>query len=201
MRKFPLMLVILAALVTVGFLLGSLNAQQGAGTPLTRVAVCDIGVVFANYERAKKESTNLEETRQKVEKEKARRTQKIDDLRKELESFKDGPEQERAFRAYQKESVELQAWLQFEDNLATRSHATLTRSMYDQMNAAVAAVAKSRGIDLVLHREGAMPKTQTTLQILQVMRERKVLYNSDAIDITDPVVKYLNDSYTRGAQP
>lgn len=202
MKRFPLVLMIVAALAAVGFLLGSLNAQQGAATPLTRVAVCDVSAVFAHYERARKESTKMEERRQAVEAQKKARTAKIDTLKTEYDSFApDSPEAEKAFGVFQKESVELQAWLQFQDNLVTRTHASLTRSMYEDVNKAVAAVAKARGIDLVLHREGDPPRTQTTAQILQIMRERKVLYNSAAIDLTDSVVKYLNESYARSAQP
>ena len=192
-------LLTIGSLATIAALLGTLHAQQAvpAAGP-TRVAVCEVAEVFNNYKRAKDETVKLEANRRTLNAEKDKRTKAIEQLKDELDALNEGsPKYDQVFKQLQKKTIELRAWLQFQDTLAASDHHRLTRAMHDQIMAMIARIAKEQRIDLVIYREGASPKTTTTAELLRIIRNRKVLYSADRIDLTAQVLRRLNEGYAR----
>ena len=59
----------------------------------------------------------------------------------------------------------------------------------------VAQIAKEQGIQVVLFIEHRIPETQNSPELGQVMESRKVIYADPSADITEQVLKRMNDDY------
>jgi Skp family chaperone for outer membrane proteins len=203
MKSSKTLLLVIGALAAWAILLGNLGAQPRGeirGMP-TRVAVCDIAEVFNNYKRAKDLTAKLDARRLRIKNENTKRGKALEALQMELESLKESSKKyEQTFNEIQRLSIERQAWLQFEDSLAVREHHRLTKEMYEQTLAMVTVIAKAKGLDLVLYREGKIPPTQNITELLRVVRARKVLYSANTIDITEETLRRINEAYTKAGK-
>lgn len=204
MKSPKTLLMVIGALAAWAILLGSLGAQprREIRAMPTRVAVCDIAEVFNNYKRAKDLTARLDARRQRIKNENKKRGKALDSLQMELESLKESSKKyEQTFNEIQRLSIERQAWLQFEDSLAVRDHHRLTKVMYEEILATVTMIAKAKGLDLVLYREGKIPATQNITELLRVVRARKILYSANTIDITEETLRRINEAYSKASKP
>lgn len=204
MKSPKTLLLVIGALAAWAILLGNLGAQPRRETRAmpTRVAVCDIAEVFNNYKRAKDLTAKLDARQQRIKNENNKRGKAIEALQMELESLKENSKKyEQTFNEIQRLSIERQAWLQFENSLAVRDHHRLTKEMYEQTLAMVTVIAKAKGLDLVLYREGKIPPTQNITELLRVVRARKILYSADTIDITEETLRRINETYRKASNP
>lgn len=204
MKSPKTLLLVIAALAAWAILLGNLGAQprREIRAMPTRVAVCDIAEVFNNYKRAKDLTGKLDARRLRIKNENTKRGKAIEALQMELGHLITGSKKhEETDNDIRRLSIERQAWLQYEDYLAVRDHHRLTKEMYEQTLAMVTVIAKARGLDLVLYREGKIPPTQNITELLRVVRARKILYNADTIDITEETLRRINETYTRAGKP
>lgn len=211
-QRMPI--VIAAAAVILGWMLSPTGAQPAAppaavppvaappaaappaaGSAGT-VAVCDVVVVFNEYQRAKDLTLKLNERRDALRAENEKRGKAIDVLRTELEGLKSGSkEYEQRLNEVQRLTIERTAWLQFQETLIMRDHQRLTREMYEQILKMIQTVAEQNGFLIVLQRDKESLESQTTQELVQKIASRKVLYNHASVDITDPVLARLNDQY------
>ncbi len=162
----------------------------------TRVAVCDVVQLFNNYQRAKDAGEKLNEGREAIRVENQKRIEAIENLRAQLGGLLEGsPEHEQKLNDVQLQEIQRQAWLKFEDTRLMREHHTMTKDMYNELREAVSQVAQEHGFTLVLyHMRGELESTETP-QLLQQIQQRKVLYVAKDVDLTDIVLKRLNDNY------
>ncbi len=203
MKTSKTLLLAIGALAAWAILLGNLGAQPRRDTKavLTRVAVCDVAEVFNNYKRAKDLTAKLDARRQRIKSANNKRGKVIEEKQMELEGLKEGsPKFEEIFNKIQLLTIEREAWLQYEDRLALRDHHRLSREMYEEIVAMVGAIAKSKGLDLVLYREGKTPPTQNITELLRAIRARKVLYSTETIDITEETLRSINQNYSRASK-
>jgi len=198
--KTPRVGALLVVAAGLAVALSSSEAQAPAGAPPSHVAVCDIVDVFNNYQRAKDLTAKLNERREAIKAEADKRLKEIENRRLEMEGLKVGSkEHEQRLNEVQRLTIERQAYLQFQDALAMREHRNLTKEMYEEILAMVAAVAKERGYDLVLYRESE-PLSAEGQEIVRQIQSRKVLYASEKIDLTETVLGRLNQAY-KAAKP
>jgi Skp family chaperone for outer membrane proteins len=171
----------------------------------TAVAVCEVMEVLDNYERAKDEMVKLEAKKTWLENEAKLRRQKLEEKEQRLDAvYKKGSEEYRKLlNEIEEDTYNLRSWVDLQKHRGLRQHHELTRQLYEDIRQAVGALAKSRGIDVVLYFERRMPQTKDTLQLAEVMGARKVLWHDDAIDITEDVLAHLNRVYraTKPAKP
>lgn len=200
MKTSKTLLLAVGALAAWAILLGNLGAQPRRDTKavLTRVAVCDVAEVFNNYKRAKDLTAKLDAHRQRIKSANEKRGKAIESLQMELEGLKEGSKKyEQTDNEIRRLTFEREAWLRFEDSLALRDHHRLSREMYEEIVAMVGAIAKSKGLDLVLYREGKTPPTQNITELLRAIRARKVLYSAETIDITEETLRRINQNYSK----
>ena len=201
-RSMPIVIAAAAA-VALAWILTPLSAQQaapaagGADKPAgAGVGVCDVVVVFNEYQRAKDLTLRLNERRDALRAENEKRGKAIDVLRTELEGLKAGSkEYEQRLNEVQRLTIERTAWLQFQESLIMRDHQRLTREMYEQILRMIQTVAEQQGFLMVLQRDKESLDSQTTQELVQKIASRKVLYNHASVDITDGVLARLNDQY------
>ena len=198
MNKNVMILVSAAAAVGLALLLNPLWAQPAAPAKPAgaQVAVCDVVVVFNEYQRAKDLTVRLNDRRDALKAENDKRGKAIDVLRTELEGLLEGSKDyEQRLNEVQRLTIERAAWLQFQEALIMRDHQRLTREMYEQILRMIQDVARREGFTLVLQRDKESMKSQNTQELIQKIAARKVLYSDDSIDLTDSVLAALNDQY------
>ncbi len=195
MKSSRIYLLVIFALVGLAALLTNAVAQPAAPVG-GRIAFCDLVLVFNNYQRAKDMTTELNERRKAIEAEKNKRGKAVEALQMELQNYKKGSQQyEKTLNEVQRQSIELEAYLRFQEQLALREHRSLTEEMYKEIVTAVASAAKRQGISVVLQREQEQLNSDDTKAMLQQIYNRKVLYFNEALDITDGILRSLNQAY------
>ena len=197
----------LAAALLVGctLLLRTGWAQDARPAPLppTRVAVCDVAQVVNNAEKVRAASEAMTRRLEKLRADDQKRQAKLNDLREELEEgYAPGSEAyEKVLERMEKLAVERNVWLEFEKNKAERRRATLTRQTYADIRQAAAAIARRRGLDVVLSIDRGALMGQTSPELVNDMARRNVLFAADRVDITEEVLDRLNRAAGAGAGP
>lgn len=194
--------VYLAAIIALTLVAAALTTSVATAppgrpaAPAGRIAVCDVVEVFNNYQRAKDLTAKLNERRNAIKAESDKRSKAIEALQMELEGLKKGSEKyEQTFNEVQRLSIEHKAYLQYQDALALRDHQNLTKEMYEEITAMIARFAKERGFDVVVQREGAKLDAPNTTELLRQIYDRKLLYASEGVDLTEAVLLALNQAY------
>jgi Skp family chaperone for outer membrane proteins len=195
MKTSRIYLLAIIALVGVAAFLTNSVAQQAAPAR-GQIAFCDLVEVFNNYQRAKDLTTELNDRRNTIKAEAEKRTKAVDTLKMELENYKRGSQQyDQTFNEVARQSIELDAFLRYQEQLALRDHRSLTEEMYKEIIGAVGKVAAQQGVSVVMQREQEQLNTEDTKAMLQQIYNRKVLYFSEALDITEAVLTSLNQGY------
>ena len=196
MKTSRIYLLAIIALVGVAAFLTNSVAQQAAPAGC-KIAFCDLVEVFNNYQRAKDLTTQLNERRTAIKAESEKRKKAVDALSMELENYKKGSQQyEQTFNEVTRQSIDLDAYLRYQEQLALRDHRSLTEEMYKEILGAIAKVAAQQGVSVVMQREQDLLNTEDTKAMLQQIYNRKVLYFNETLDITSVVLTSLNQAYT-----
>lgn len=180
------------ALLTLG--------QQG--TPSGKVAVVYIPEVSDKYQKTKDLEDQFENVRRKLNDERETLRAKVERTSRSLkEEFKPGTEEHRARRReLAMLETQLQNFVESEGKRIEQDLADSLRGIFDDIQAAVKAVAEEKGLDVVLAAD-KMPEagTENPSQVRQQIILQKVLYWHPRIDITADVVKRLNANYKPAA--
>jgi Skp family chaperone for outer membrane proteins len=193
-------LLALVGLLGGAILLGRcLAGDPAAVTAAARIAVCDIGHVFDQYERVKEINLKRNKEVQEIQAEDQRRLKAIDELKTELESLAPGSnEHEARYKEVQKQSIEREAWLEVQKTMSMHDHHRLMKEIYEQIVQEVGKAAEENGIQIVLYRSREKLQTENTSQLMQQMALRTILYASDNVDVTETVLTRLNQAYRAG---
>ena len=196
MKTSRMVLVLVGVALVAGLTYRDLMAQAAAKKPAGPVAVCDIKELLENFQKAKDMMNGLNDRRLKLENEEKDRIAKTDGIQAEIKELKAGsPEYEKRFSELQRLTFDREVWKKFESAVLLREHHRYTRMLYDDMRNTVAQIAKEQGIQVVLFIEHRIPETQNSPELGQVMESRKVIYADPSADITEQVLKRMNDDY------
>jgi len=189
--------VALAVVVTVSW-------GVGAGTSPTRqtaepvaAAVVDLELVQQGLEEWAFRDAKRKERAQGLQDELYTLAQ---DLKVKQENANTLPKGESRRNAVMK-ILELQSNLKFKKELYQQlidiEQGDLIRKMYDKIVAAASDVAEEEGFDLVLvdDRKISSPDEATQQQVTAVLMQRRVLYASSRVDITDRLIAKMNNEF------
>ncbi|MEM8782005.1 MAG: OmpH family outer membrane protein [Planctomycetota bacterium] len=178
---------------------GSALIAQDAGSP-TAVATVDLNAVITQSKgSAAQEQVRAGREAQRQE-EGTALNERVQKLRADLDLLAPGSQarldKEKELREL---AVEAQVWQQVAqaEEQASRSREFL--QLYEAANDAVAAVARDRGVDVVL-TAGQLPDLAQLAradaqQIAAILQNRKVLFNSETVDITQAVLARMNANF------
>jgi len=164
----------------------------------TKIAVVNVPEVSEKYDRTKDLESHFDNVRKSLQQQRDDLKQKVERTTKSLnEDFKPGTEE---YRTRRKELAMMEAQLQyFVDSEGKQIEAELAeslRSIFDDIQTVIRAVAEEKGFDLVLVADAMPPGApDSTQQVRQQIVLQKVLYASPRVDITGEVVTRLNDKY------
>lgn len=96
-------------------------------------------------------------------------------------------------------NVDLEVQRRWAEQLTDRRRAEVFANLFNKIEAASAQVSQQRGFDLVLSNDaGAEVAPTTEAQARAMMGGRRILYASPNVDITDAVVKQMNNEWSAG---
>lgn len=196
MRTSRVILLLAGVALVAGLAIRDLAAQPAPKKAAGPVAVCDITDLLENYQKAKDLYNSLNDRRLKLDNEEKDRIAKTDAIQAELKDLKSGsPEYEKRFSELQRQVFDREVWKKFESALLLREHHRYSRMLYDDIRNTIATVAREQGIQVVLFAEHRLRETRDFGEFSQVMESRKVLYAEPGCDITEMVLKRINDDY------
>jgi Skp family chaperone for outer membrane proteins len=191
---------LLTAMVVLSLPTGTI-AQPAGGA--AQVAVCDLGEIMNEYEWAKDMVEKLTTKKVALDAEFEIRNQAIRDQQEILMGLNDDEEsREEEESAYNKQlrvcrnlMIDAQIYFETEEDRLLRRNLKFRTDMYQNILDTVADVAKAQGYRIVLVRDSRDTSANDIQDLVAKMQNRKVLYNDDAIDITDTVLGELNLAY------
>ncbi|MCK4602642.1 MAG: OmpH family outer membrane protein [Phycisphaerae bacterium] len=199
MKTSRICLVVIVAGLCGALLLKDSFAQPKASHqhPATSVAVCDVAKVLNNYQRTKRHVAELEEEKASFEAEDDKKIKAIQNLQAEMEDLKEGSkEYERRLYEIQRLTIEHEAWVKVRQGLLIRKRNRMMVQMYKQILEMTGRVAKERGIDIVLFLDDVeIPEGASTKMVAQLLPQRKVLYSTEKVNLTDTVLMRINEAY------
>ena len=195
-------LMAIAAVAVGAMVMNNLFAQpkpattaQAPAPAATKIAVCDVGVIFTNYQKAKDLEMKFGERRNALKAEDDKRGKKIESIEQELrEGLKaNSKEYEDRLAEYTKLTIDRETWVKYEEVRATREYSRLSSEMFKDIQTVAGQVAIEKGFDVVLSNDAALTDQKT--DVYRLIETKKVLYSSPAVDITNAVLAKLNEQY------
>jgi len=187
-------LVLLAAVAMPRY---QLLAGQTPSPTATRVAVVDLVRLFNEYERTKQLNEDLAKKQDKFKADRQQKVDQIDVLRAQLENFQPGSKDYKDRQEQlMKQSIELEVFTKVTAEQLKQEFRQLTEEVYNELVDQVGKLAKQMGYDLVLHQDAVEIKQADDFStMLSKIKQRKVIYCANSIDITDHVIAAVNNDY------
>lgn len=163
-----------------------------------KVAVVNLGEVSDKYARTAELEQHYETERRKFNEERTARQQRLERDAQALNTdFKPGtPEYDERRKTLMVQEAELKAYIDAEGKKIEQGMAGALRSIYEDIQAVVGRIAQERGIELVVAAERLPPDPpETTAMIRQQIVLMKAIYWDPKVDLTEEVIKRLNDAY------
>jgi len=190
----------IVAMVCAAILLGMGfvgRADQPAAVP-TRLAVIDMVRVFNNYQKTLDQQQQLKRQGERIRDEEQKRKRAIEKAKLDMDAFKPGtPEYNQASEKVLKMSVELRAFQELMLQKIANNQKLWTEAIYKEITDAVATYAKSHGLSVVLYLDEFDIKSNTTKELLEKIRQKKVIYHDSRLDISQDILNMLNEQYRR----
>ncbi|MHC4091757.1 MAG: OmpH/Skp family outer membrane protein [Planctomycetota bacterium] len=188
------------AALLIGLLLPTCiaGAQDPQSPGESKIAVVNLPLIFDGYRMTKDLEQRFEERRQFISVEAENRRQAMENRQAALEAF-DPASKDYADRREEllRMQVEYQIWLTMEEQRLKDEHMAWLLQIYRDVREVVEQRAKQRGVDLILTYDELSEDVPDSLALRREILLKKVLYFSDRIDLTEPVLQDLNVAYAK----
>lgn len=188
-------LVCLCLFVVNGLPKNAVGADAVAPKP-PKIGVVDLNDVFSKYEKRKKFDAQLKEQESQYQK-------SINDKKKELVSLNEkiqlmdlGSEaRKKDEETFEKKNLELESFAKFAEKNLVKKYKSYFEGLYSEVCKEVEDIGKREQYDLIIKKEepelqgGGISELQFKVGI------KAVLYNSDAVELTNRVIENLNKKY------
>ncbi len=179
----------------------ALVASAAADAAL-KVGVVDLVAVTNGYDRTKDANADIQVEQANFKAAAEPKIKVLEDLRLKRDGFNKGTKEwQQLDDQVLKARAELNTWMQIERIKLERRHQEVLLDMYRQMTDAVERMVKKNSIDLVFTKAFLEPPQIDVDKAvgLQDLQKRivgqRVLYPTEVMDITQDVLKILNDAY------
>jgi Skp family chaperone for outer membrane proteins len=191
-----LTLAVVVLLILAGWWMGTGQAAEKSAPAPSSAAVVDVVKVFNEYQRTKQINDQLTQQQQEMQDQRKQKLDRIEALKAELENFHpDSKDYYNRQKELLKLSIELDSFTRVSAEEIKREFRIQTEDIYKEIIGAVEAVAQNSGYDLVLFMDKVEIQGDSFPALLEKIRERKVLYHSPKLEITDSVLDQLNQAY------
>lgn len=193
MKKGNVWILAVVAILMVAVLYHNSPAQSGGSAPV-KVAVVDVIKVLTECQENIDFRQVTQEKGKKIQEERKRLAQESDDLKALLENSLDSSSE--GYKAKLKEwfqkQAQLKAYEEGEKQVLNVESQVFMEKVYRKMSDEIASVARLDGYDLILDMQDEILKSSNPEQLV---RDRKVLYHSANLDLTNRIIENLNRKY------
>ncbi len=188
-----------AMLIAVGVIFWSYQhtTAQDAAKSAGSVAVVDLESVVTQLQEQQQFRDDLDNRRRDIAQRQEEENAAIQKLQNELKVLKVGGDKHRLKQdELAQQVIEFNAWLQFEQQRLQRDSVTHFMKLYRMSTASATEIAKARGFEVLLYRQGEPDWTKVNPKDLStVIQNRKVLWSSPDTDLTDQVIQQMNTAF------
>ncbi|MBN1488802.1 MAG: OmpH family outer membrane protein [Phycisphaerae bacterium] len=174
------------------------NSATAQSTPAVTlpVGVVNMVRVFNDCEQTTAIKDRLSAERAGLEAEANQRKEKIAAKEKELDAYHpDSPEWTKCSEEMLQLQTSANVWAKMEEARVARVEKHWVEKNYNDITDAVAAVAKEHGLALVLMREELDLDIPDANRLRLQIINRKVVYYDPQLDVTDAVLKKVNETF------
>ena len=193
MRIWSLMAAIAVGIFTATTTLAQEAAGNAAAASKMPVAVVDTRYILENHPTMKSEMENIKTQMEAADKQMA---EKRDAIVKQMEQLREQyvegtPEYDRAEKAIAEQDTEFRLELVKKRKEFETAQANLMYKIYSEINVLLKYWSDNYGISMIVrvNREQMDPKKPETVQMVM---SQDVLYFSKSVDLTEPLLDYLN---------
>lgn len=167
------------ALFSLLFLTLPLAAGAAEPPSIQKIALVNLGKVFKEYEATKVSESELEKAASTKQQEREKKVGEIRDMRDEMALLNEETREQRR-QTMEERLRDLAGFDESAKESLRDKRDEVLQKILDEIERVVTAYAKQNGFDLILS-------------------DRAVLYGVDAMDITDEIIKILNQQYGKKA--
>ena len=174
------------------------NSATAQSTPAVTlpIGVVNMVRVFNDCEQTTAIKDRLTAERAGLEAEANQRKEKIGAKEKELDAYHpDSPEWTKCSEEMLQLQTSANVWAKMEEARVARVEKHWVEKNYNDITDAVAAVAKEHGLALVLMREELDLDIPDANRLRLQIINRKVVYYDAQLDVTDAVLKKVNETF------
>lgn len=177
----------------------SLRAQQGsAEAPLPhKIGLIDMAQLFKQYQRFQDLRDGLRSQIEAKEKELRASLEKMKSIQEDMKGLSQGSDE---FVKFEKQLTTIKAQVELSRANAQRDffrqESKVYKQVYDEVSKAVESYAKHYKYTLVLRFSREDVNSDDPQKVMQDL-QRQVVFHQERDDITDKVLAYLNDKYTK----
>lgn len=200
MKKFSLLAVAIATLGMFVATTGSVSAQESAPSTPHQIGLIDMAYIFKNYTKFKDETTQLQKAAEEAEGKAQQFMEKGRQMQAQLQTLQPGSaDYNKVESDLIKLKTELESFKQVEQREIVRKQAEVYKAIYLEVQDMVQRFATYHKYTLVIRfTRDDVSEASNPQAIIQNMN-RQVVFYQDRDDITEPILKYLNDRYKQTA--
>jgi len=189
---------------TCALILGAMLFSGASAMADIKIAVANAGKIFSEIKEKKDWEQKMVADQKTLQDTAFQKQQKVKSLTEQRDNLRtDSPQYADKDKELQTAKIDLEVWAQIQQAEQQRTNKIQTKALFDKIVNAVAEVATSKGLDLVLaDQHPEMPDNfmdQATLeQVRALLGQRNVLYSSPQVDITQDVITSMDAKYSAG---
>lgn len=193
MKRTVLLLTFSGTVMLLVFCLtSSLYSQQQS----VKVGVVDLKLVSENFDKWKRLATQLDSETEKSNKKLADMGKEIEKLQEMEKQFKPGSDKHKEIQiALSTKDIEMKSFLHTEQNRLKEIAEKLGGELLNNIEAVIKNYGRKEGYTLIIKKEEMPVQNQDWMQLRNYVSRKSVMYYSTDIDLTDKIVKELNENY------
>lgn len=165
-----------------------------------KVAIANPGRIFAELKETQQIEKRLREHGVEVQQKEREMTTNIKTLRDARDQIKKGtPEYEQRNSELRKAMIEYKTWVELTQAEVQQQNKEQTLALYEKIRAAVAEVARQKGVDLVIadQRIDLEQKYEklTVEQLRSALTEQNILFANDNADLSADVIALMDAQF------
>jgi Skp family chaperone for outer membrane proteins len=178
----------------------TVEATMAVAANPTAVAMVNVEKVFDRLDESADWQIQIRQLASSVQEEGRARAADVERLRKELEPMAESPERQRLLDEIALKQLRLEEWGRLKQLEIDRERSLMWQKMYRAVREEARRVAESEGYQLVLVDDSGVEirtsreiNAPLEIQAQQQIASLRVLYATNAIDITEKVVVRINN--------
>jgi len=177
---------------------GQAGAAQAQKQAIHQVGLIDMAHVFKNYEKFKTSTQGLQEQIKSADEQAKKQVEAMKVLQDRMGQLQQGSPDYAALESQLiGATTKLETFKKTSQLNFLRAEAEIYKTVYLEVQTAVQQYAGVYKYTLIMRfNRNPVDEAENPQQIIQSMN-RQVVYYRDEDDLTDPILKYLNDKYTK----